>query len=153
MGCRWRVFAREKNDRDTIRFDMDQLTKLAKRLDCFNTLVPKRNGWQFAEDMFKCIFTTENGRILIPMSLMFVPNGPIGNKLSLNQVMAWCLFGAKPLAELMITQVTDAYMRHLASGSSGAGVAPIRGVRTIRWWSGYTNDYALIDECTCRDHP
>ena len=44
--------------------------------------------------------------------MKFVPNGPIGNKAALVQVMAWHLFGAKPLPEPMLIQFTDIYMRH-----------------------------------------
>ena len=49
-----------------------------------------------ADDIFKCIFLNENDRILIQISLKFVPHGPIDNKSALFQVMAWRLFGAKP---------------------------------------------------------
>ena len=40
---------------------------------------------------------------------MFVPEGPIGNRSELVQVMAWCLTGDKPLFELM-TQLSDSHM-------------------------------------------
>ena len=33
-----------------------------------------------ADDIFKCIFLNENVRILIQLSLKFVPKGPIDNK-------------------------------------------------------------------------
>ena len=62
-----------------------------------------------ADDIFKCIFFNENTRILIQISLKFVPNGPIDNKSALVRVMAWRQAGDKPLPE---TQFTDAYMRH-----------------------------------------
>ena len=38
--------------------------------------------------------------------------GLIDNKWALIQVMAWRQSGAKPLSEPMLTQFTDAYMRH-----------------------------------------
>ena len=50
--------------------------------------------------------------ISIQISLKFVPNGPIDNKSALVQVMAWRRTGDKPLPEAMMTQFTDAYMRH-----------------------------------------
>ena len=53
------------------------------------------------------IFLNENVRISIQISLKFVPKGPIDNKSALVQVMAWCLFSAKPLPEPMLTQFTD----------------------------------------------
>ena len=37
---------------------------------------------------------------------------PVDNKSALVQVMAWRLLDAKPLPEPMLTQFTDAYMRH-----------------------------------------
>ena len=65
-----------------------------------------------AADILKRIFVDENIRIAIQISLKFVPKGLIGNKSALLQVMACRLFGAKPLPEAMMTQFTDAYMRH-----------------------------------------
>ena len=41
------------------------------------------------------------------ISLKYVPMGP-----ALVQVMAWCQTGDKPLPEQMLTQSSDAYMRH-----------------------------------------
>ena len=64
------------------------------------------------DDIFKHIFLNENVRIPIQISLKFVPKGPIGNKPALVQVLTWRRTGAKPFPELMLTQFTDAYMRH-----------------------------------------
>ena len=50
--------------------------------------------------------------ILIQISLKFVLEGPTDNKSALVQVMAWCWTDTKPLPEPMLTQFTDAYMRH-----------------------------------------
>ena len=36
-----------------------------------------------ADDIFKCIFLNENEKILIPISLKFVPDGPIDNNQAL----------------------------------------------------------------------
>ena len=65
-----------------------------------------------SDDIFKCIFINEKLRILIPISLKFVPKGPNDNKSVLVQVMAWRRTGDKPLPEPMLDQFTDAYMRH-----------------------------------------
>ena len=65
-----------------------------------------------ADDIFKCIFLNENFRISIRISLKFVPKVPIDNKPALVPVMAWRRTGDKPLPEPMLTQFTDAYMRH-----------------------------------------
>ena len=65
-----------------------------------------------ADDIFNWIFLNENARILVQISLKFVPRGPIYNKPTMVQVMAWCQTGDKPLPEPMMTQFTVAYMLH-----------------------------------------
>ena len=57
--------------------------------DSVNTLMQRQNGHHFADDTFKRIFVNENVRILIEISLKFVPKGPINNIPSLVQIMAW----------------------------------------------------------------
>ena len=42
-----------------------------------------------AEDVFKCIFLNENGRIPLQISLKIVPMSKIDNTLALVQVMTW----------------------------------------------------------------
>ena len=51
-----------------------------------------------ADDISKCIFLNENGRISIQISLKFVPRSPIDNKSALIQVMAWRRICDKPLS-------------------------------------------------------
>ena len=65
-----------------------------------------------ADDIFKHIFFIENIKISIQISLKFVPECLIDNTSALVQVMAWRRAGDKPLPEAMMTQFTDAYMRH-----------------------------------------
>ena len=65
-----------------------------------------------ADDIFKCNLLNENDKILIQISLKLVPSSPIDNKSAFVQVMAWRRTGDKPLPEQMMTQFTDAYMRH-----------------------------------------
>ena len=77
-----------------------------------NTLSPRENGDHFADDIFKCIFMNENVWISIKISLKFVHKGPINNNPALVQIMACRRVGDKPLSEPMLTQFTDAYMRH-----------------------------------------
>ena len=62
-----------------------------------------------ADDIFKNIFLNENDRILIQISLKFVPRRAIDNKPALVLVMAWCRIGDKPLPEPKMTQITDIY--------------------------------------------
>ena len=66
----------------------------------------------FADAIFKCILLNENEKILIHLSLKFVPRSPIDNIPASVQLMAWHRTGDKPLPEPMMTQFTDAYMRH-----------------------------------------
>ena len=63
-------------------------------------------------NIFKCTFMNEKFCISISISLKFVPKGPVDNKTVLVQIMACCKTGDKPLSEPMLTQFTDAYMRH-----------------------------------------
>ena len=65
-----------------------------------------------ADNIFKRILLNENVRILIQISLKFVPVGSIDDKTALVQVMAWRRTGDKPLPEAMLTQFTEPYMRH-----------------------------------------
>ena len=65
-----------------------------------------------ADDNFKCIFLNDNNKIPIQISLKFVPRYLNDNKAALVQVIAWRWTGDKPLPEPMLTQFTDAYMRH-----------------------------------------
>ena len=79
-------------------------------LDCwfvvsFNTLRPRQNGRNFADDTFKCIFLNETFRISIKISLKFVPKGPINNIPALVQKMAWCQSGDKLLSESMMVRL------------------------------------------------
>ena len=67
-----------------------------------NTLRPRQNGRHIPDDIFKWIFLNENIWILINISLMFVPRGPINNIPTLVQVMAWHRPGDKPLSEPMM---------------------------------------------------
>ena len=70
-----------------------------------NTLRPRQNGRHFADDTFKRIFMNENVRILIEISLKFVPKGPINNIPALVQIMAWRRPGDKPLSERMMVNL------------------------------------------------
>ena len=69
---------------------------------------------KITDDIFKSIFN-ESVWILITtctISLKFIPKGPIDYKSALVQVVAWHRTGEKPLPESVLTQFTDAYIRH-----------------------------------------
>ena len=66
---------------------------------------------KLTDDIFKYILN-EGVWISITISLKFIPKGPIDYKSALVQVVAWHRTGEKPLPESMLTQFTDAYIRH-----------------------------------------
>ena len=65
----------------------------------------KTNGRHFRDDISKSIFLNENVRILIEISLKFVPKGPIVNIPALVQIMAWCRPGHKSLSKPMMVRL------------------------------------------------
>ena len=67
-----------------------------------NSLRLRQNGCHFPDNIFKCIFLNENVRILIKISLKFIPKNPINNIPVLIQIMAWRRPGNKPLSEPII---------------------------------------------------
>ena len=71
-----------------------------------------QNGRHFAGDISKWIFVNEKFCITIRISSKFVSKDQFDNKTTFIHVMAWCLIVDKLLPELMLTQFTDAYMRH-----------------------------------------
>ena len=78
----------------------------------FNSSPLEKMAAILADDIFKCIFLNENDRIPIQISLKFVSRSPIDIKPALVQIMAWRRIGDKPLSEPILTQFTDAYIRH-----------------------------------------
>ena len=69
------------------------------------TLRPTKNGRQFADDPFKCIFLDKNIWISINISLEIVPKGSINTIPALVRKMTWRRQGHKPLFEpMMVTQ-------------------------------------------------
>ena len=75
-------------------------------------LPPGQNVHHFADDTFRCTFLNENVRILINISLNFVPKGPINNIPALVQMMAWPRIGNKTLSEPLLIGFTNAYLWH-----------------------------------------
>ena len=90
----WRSIASRRWHRSTKNDDL-----------CVNTLRPRQNGRQFADDTLKRIFLNENITISIKSSLKFVPKGPINNIPALVQIMAWRRQGDKPLSEPMMVRL------------------------------------------------
>ena len=74
-----------------------------------NTLRPRQNGHNFADDTFKHIFLNQNVRISIKISLKFVPKSPINYIAALVLIMAWRRPGNKPLSKPTRTTRTPAF--------------------------------------------
>ena len=81
-----------------------------------STLRPRQNGRHLADDTLNRIFLNEYVRILIKISVKFVPKGPINNIPSLVQII---LAPSRRQAIIWTNdgKFTDAYMRHSASMS------------------------------------
>ena len=71
----------------------------------FNTLRPRQNGRHFADNVFKCIFLTENVWITIKITLQFVPWGTVDDIPALDQIMAWRRPGDQLLSEPMMVRL------------------------------------------------
>ena len=70
-----------------------------------NTLRPRQDGRDLADDIFKCIFINENFGISLKISLKFVPKVRINNIPALVQIMAWCRPGDRPLPEPVMVRL------------------------------------------------
>ena len=80
--------------------------------ETLNTLRPRQNGRQIADDNDKCIFLNVIICISINISRKFVPKGQINNIPVLVQIMTWRRTGDKPLSEPMMVSLL---VRHMAS--------------------------------------
>ena len=72
-----------------------------------NTLRPRQNNRYFPDDVFKCVFWSENMKISLKISLEYVPKVPVNNIPALVQVMARRRPGGKPLSEPMMYMFTS----------------------------------------------
>ena len=95
-----------------IKFQLPRSVSVQGKETNFTHLPLDKMAAILADDLLKLIFFYGNDRIAIRISLKFVPGSPIDNKPALVQAMAWRRIGEKPLPELMLTQFTDANMRH-----------------------------------------
>ena len=82
----------------------------------FNELIrlrPRQNGRHCTDDPFKRIFLNESVRILIQISLKFVPKRPINNILALIQIMAGYRPDDKPLSQPLMVRLPMHIYMHL----------------------------------------
>ena len=87
-----------------------KMVAILSRPQCVNTSRLRQNWRNFADDIIKLIFLTENIWISLRISLKFVPEVRINNNPALVQIMAWCR-PDNPWSELMIIEFTDVYSR------------------------------------------
>ena len=66
---------------------------------------------KITDDIFKSIFN-ESVWISITISLKFIPKGQIDYNSALFQEKVWHRTGEKALPKSMLTQFTNAYIRH-----------------------------------------
>ena len=85
----------------TLRF-VSTLYLMAPGILCIKTLRPKQSCRDFADDIFKCIFSNGNGCISLKISLKFVPRVRINNIPALVQIRAWRRSGDKQLSGSMM---------------------------------------------------
>ena len=88
-----------------LKFTLTHWPPRAMAVISVNTLRPRQNGRNFADDIFKCIFLNENIWIPIKISLKFVPKSSINNIPALIQIMAWRRPGDKPLSEPLMVNL------------------------------------------------
>ena len=98
------TFKRAATDRQLTFEEIAKETRLPVE-EVVNTLRPRQNGRHFPDDIFKCIFLNENGRVSIKISLKFVPKVPINNIPALVEIMAWRRSGDKSLSEPMMVRL------------------------------------------------
>ena len=76
----------------------------------------EQNGWHFADNIFNAIFLTVNICLFVDQNFIDVCAwGPILNKSTFIQIMAWFWRYNNTLLELMMTQFINAYMCHWVS--------------------------------------
>ena len=73
--------------------------------------------YNFTDDFSNAFYLMEMFEFSIKIPLNFVSNGVVYDKSALGRVMAWHLFGSKPLPEPMMTQLTNTYISLQASMS------------------------------------
>ena len=97
---------------------------------------PGQNDRRFAYVFFSDVFFNVNIRILIEISLKFVPKGLIENKPALVYMVVWRRIGDKPLPKPMLTQFTDAYMWHTGD--------ELKDLRDISLLNEYTYEWIFV---------
>ena len=90
---------------------------IGSRIPWLNTLRPRQSSRHYTDDIFKYTWVNDKKLSSNEIWLKFVLKSPIDNVPAVVQIMAWHRRGDKPLSELMMAQITDAYVFHSASMS------------------------------------
>ena len=69
-------------------------------------------------------------KLLYSFVYCFYPNGLIEEKALFTWIMTWHIRGDKPMAELMMTLLTDAYIRHLTLMKDDMSMALVQDCST-----------------------
>ena len=85
---------------------------IVEKTDYLLTNLPQDKMAGISQTLVSNAFSWMKSCFFIWISLKCISKGPIDNKTALVQIMAWCRTGDKPLPQPMLTQFTDAYMRH-----------------------------------------
>ena len=74
------------------------------KYNALNTFGPRQNDRRFPNYILKIIFLNIGHSILIQISMIFIPNGPINNKPALVLVMPFYRMGDKAINRLFHNQ-------------------------------------------------
>ena len=135
----------------------------------FNTLRPKVNGRHFADDIFKCIFLSENVLISFKTSLKIVPKVPINSIPALVNIMAWCQLGDRPSSEPMMASLLThicatrpqcvlttvwlyRHWRECVLKQSHSIIHMIGDYSSMSWFWCDSRLYIYIRKCACQIH-
>ena len=110
-----------------------------------NTLRPIQDDRHFPNDIFKCIFLTENAWILIKIQPKFVSMGSIDNIPALVQIMAWRRPGDKPLSEPMIISL----LTHICVARPQWVKGPVTRGNVPIWWRHQAETFAAAYILAC----
>ena len=98
-----------------LSFYINVVLRLSNTLKLTNTLRPFKNGWEFADWIFKKILSNWLSPIMwFQFQWNVFLGGPIHNQSTMGQVMAWSLTGDNPLPKPMLTKMCDTIWRQYA---------------------------------------
>ena len=94
----------------------------------------RQNGWNFSDNIFKCILVNENHFISIQISLKFVHKGSSYHKSALVQIKTWRQIADTPLLQPSVDRDVWHNMASLSNNDAKL---------FVKKWTRKTNDYLL----------